>query len=197
MFKHFFKTFRKKDDRTVRLIGKSCTLRTFHEGDAKQLAYLMARNKYFWSTYEPLQREDFYTEETQYKKIIESLQLKAMGREYTFGIFTLDGRQLIGHISLYGIKRFPYSSAFVGYAMDEHYTGKGIATEAVKLVIQFAFDYLNLHRIEAFIAPENKKSIRVVEKMGFQQEGLMRELLYINGKWVDHYMYALLQHERN
>lgn len=197
MFKHFFKTFRKKDDRTVRLIGESCTLRTFHEGDAKQLAYLMARNKYFWSTYEPLQREDFYTEETQYKKIIESLQLKAMGREYTFGIFTLDGRQLIGHISLYGIKRFPYSSAFVGYAMDEHYTGKGIATEAVKLVIQFAFDYLNLHRIEAFIAPENKKSIRVVEKMGFQQEGLMRELLYINGKWVDHYMYALLQHERN
>lgn len=195
MFKQFFKKIRQKDDSTVRLHGAACTLRTFYEGDARQLASLLARNKYFWSTFEPLHREDFYTEEAQYKKIIEGLQMMAMRREFTFGVFTQDGRELIGHISLYAIKRLPYSSAFVGYAMDERYIGKGIATEAVKLVVQFAFETLNLHRVEAFIAPENKSSIRVVEKIGFQQEGLMRELLYINGKWVDHYMYALLKHE--
>lgn len=195
MFKHLFKTFRQRDDQTVRLTGESCMLRTFQEGDAWQLASLMARNKYFWSTFEPLHRDDFYTEEAQYKKIIESLQMMAMKREFTFGVFTQDGQQLIGHISLYAIKRLPYSSAFVGYAMDEHFTGKGIATEAVSLVVQFAFETLNLHRVEAFIAPENRSSIRVVEKIGFQQEGLMRELLYINGTWVDHYMYALLQRD--
>lgn len=195
MFKHLFKTFRQRDDRTVRLVGESCMLRTFQEGDAKQLAALMARNKYFWSTFEPLHRDDFYTEEAQYKKIVESLQMMAMKREFTFGVFTHDGGQLIGHISLYAIKRLPYSSAFIGYAMDEHYTRKGIATEAVSLVVQFAFETLNLHRLEAFIAPENRGSIRVVEKIGFQQEGLMRELLFINGKWVDHYMYALLQRD--
>lgn len=196
MFRNFFKTFRQKDDQVVRLMGETCTLRTFHEGDAKQLARLMARNKYFWSTFEPLHHDYFYTEEAQYQKIVESLQMMAMRREFTFGVFTPDGKQLIGHISLYAIKRLPYSSAFIGYALDEHYTGRGIATEAVKLVLKFAFETLNLHRIEAFIAPENAKSIRVVEKVGFKREGLMRELLYINGKWVDHYMYALLEHER-
>ena len=197
MFKHFFKNLRQKDDRTVRLYGENCILRTFHEGDARQLASLMARNKYFWSTFEPLHRDDFYTEEAQYKKIIESMQMMAMKREFMFGVYTLDGKHLIGHISLYAIKRLPYSSAFIGYAMDENYTGKGIATEAVKLVVQFAFETLNLHRVEAFIAPTNISSMRVVEKIGFQQEGLMRELLYINGKWVDHYMYAILQRDRN
>lgn len=196
MFKHLFKTFRQKDDRTVRLYGENCTLRTFNRGDAAKLASLMARNKYFWSTFEPLHRDDFYTEEAQYKKIVESMQMMEMKREFTFGIFTRDEQQLIGHISLYAIKRLPYSSAFIGYAMDEHFTGKGIATEAVKLVLQFAFETLNLHRIEAYIAPENTSSIRVVEKVGFRQEGLLRELLYINGKWFDHHMYALLQHER-
>ena len=196
MFNKWFKTSRQKDDRTVRLTGEKCILRTFSEGDATQLASLMARNKYFWSTFEPLHREDFYTVEAQYKKILESLQMMAMKREFTFGVFTKDETQLIGHISLYAIKRLPYSSAFVGYAMDEQFTRRGITTEAVQLVVDFAFNSLNLHRVEAYISPDNIGSIKVVEKIGFQQEGLMRELLYINGKWVDHYMYAILQHER-
>ena len=89
----------------------------------------------------------------------------------------------------------PYSSAFVGYSMDQHFVGRGIATEAVKLVIELAFNSLKLHRVEAYIAPQNIASIRVIEKAGFLKEGLLRKLLFINGGWVDHYMYAILQEE--
>lgn len=195
MFKKWFKTSREKDDRVVRIQGEKCYLRTFSEGDAKELASLLLRNKYFWSTYEPLHRDEFYTEEAQYKKILESLQMMSLKREFSFGIYSNETDILIGHISLYAIKKLPYSSAFVGYAMDEQFTQRGIATEAVRLTINFAFNYLNLHRIEAYISPQNLGSMRVVEKLGFQNEGLLRELLFINGYWVDHYIYAILNHD--
>lgn len=177
------------------LEGEKCTLRTFSESDAKDLATLLSNNKHFWSTYEPLHHQNFYTEAAQYQKILEGLQLLALNREFTFGIYKKGTQHLIGHIALYSIKRMPYSSGFVGYSMDQHFVGKGITTDAVKTVVDFAFTSVKLHRIEAYIAPTNKASIRVVEKAGFVQEGLLRKLLYINGEWVDHYMYALLQED--
>lgn len=184
---------RKKGGNVVSIKGKKCYVRTFQEKDARNLTGLVSRNKYFWSTYEPLNRPEYYTVDTQYKKIQESLYLMGSQREFTFGIYDLSTDYLIGHIALYSIKRLPYSSGFVGYAMDEAYVGKGIVTEAVELIIHFAFEEVGLHRVEAYVAPENKASIRVLEKAGFQQEGLLRKLLYINGKWVDHYMYARLE----
>ncbi|MFJ7649892.1 GNAT family N-acetyltransferase [Lysinibacillus sp. NPDC097279] len=184
---------RKKGGNVVSIQGRKCYVRTFQEKDAQSLMGLVSRNKYFWSTYEPLQRPEYYTVEAQYKKIQESLYLMNSKREFTFGIYELGTNNLIGHISLYAIKRLPYSSAFVGYAMDEIYIGKGIVSEAVELVVQFAFEQIGLHRVEAYVSTENSASIRVLEKSGFQQEGLLRKLLYINGQWVDHYMYARLE----
>ena len=184
---------RKKGGNVVSIEGKKCYVRTFQEKDARNLTGLVSRNKYFWSTYEPLNRPEYYTVDTQYKKIQESLYLMGSQREFTFGIYAPGTNDLIGHIALYAVKRLPYSSAFVGYAMDETFVGNGIVTEAVELVVRFAFEQIGLHRVEAYVAPENKASIRVLEKAGFQQEGLLRKLLYINGKWVDHYMYARLE----
>ena len=104
----------------VRLIGQQCSLCTFTPSDAKALAKLLTDNKFYWSTYEPLHRDEFYTEEAQYKKILESIQLLQSNREFSFGIFDNESHRLIGHISLYSIKRLPYSSGFIGYSMDQH-----------------------------------------------------------------------------
>ena len=186
---------RKKGGNVVSIRGEKCYIRTFREKDAQSLTGLVSRNKYFWSTYEPLQRPEYYTVDAQYKKIQESLYLMDSKREFTFGIYELGTNNLIGHIALYAVKRLPYSSAFVGYAMDEIYIGKGIVTEAVKMVVRFAFDQIGLHRVEAYVSTQNNASIRVLEKSGFQREGLLRKLLYINGQWVDHYMYACLEDE--
>ncbi len=188
-----WRLLRKKGENVVSIQGRKCYIRTFYEKDAQSLTDLVCRNKYFWSTYEPLQRPEYYTINAQYKKIQESLYLMDSKREFTFGIFEPGTHNLIGHIALYAVKRLPYSSGFVGYAMDEIYIGKGIVTEAVNMVVQFAFEQVGLHRVEAYVSTQNNPSIRVLEKAGFQREGLLRKLLYINGKWVDHYMYARLE----
>lgn len=193
MVKKFLNLLHKKGDKLVKIEGERLLLRTFMESDAKSLADLMRRNKYFWSIHEPLHEEDFYTEEAQFKKILESIHLLRANREYSFGIYPKGSNVLIGHISLYAIKRLPYNSAFIGYSIDEKYTRKGIATEAVKTVVQFAFRNVKLHRIEAYVSPKNSGSIKVLENAQFVREGLLRELLYINGSWEDHYLYSLLQ----
>ena len=70
--------------------------------------------------------------------------------------------------------------------MDKAETNRGYMTEALRCVIDFAFNRLRLHRIEANIMPRNHASRRVVEKLGFHYEGLARQYLQINGRWEDH-----------
>lgn len=195
MLKSLLSLLQKKGDSVIAIACDQCDLRTLVESDATSLAKLLSENKYFWSTYEPLHRPDFYTVEAQRRKIAESLMLLAEKREFSFGIFAKGTNVLIGHISLYAVKRLPYSSAFIGYSMDERYAGRGIATTATKAVVQFAFNQVGVHRVEAYVAPKNTASIRVLEKSGFIREGLLRKLLYINGEWVDHYMYAMLKED--
>lgn len=193
MVKKFLNLLHKKGDPLVKLESERLFLRTFVESDAKSLAELMRRNKYFWAIHEPLHEEDFYTEEAQFKKILESVHLLRANREYSFGIYPKGSNHLIGHISLYAIKRLPYNSAFIGYSIDEKYTRKGIATEAVKQIIQFAFHNVKLNRIEAYVSPKNEGSIKVLENANLVREGLLRDLLYINGKWEDHYLYSIIR----
>lgn len=195
MVRKFLNLLHKKGDSVIRLEGNRLCLRTFVESDAKNLAELMRNNKYFWATHEPLHEEEFYTEEAQFKKILESIHLLRANREYSFGIYPKGSNKLIGHISLYAIKRLPYNSAFIGYSVDEKFTRKGIATEAVHQVVQFAFNTVKLNRIEAYVSPKNNGSIKVLENANFIREGLLRELLYINGVWEDHYIYSLLKDE--
>ena len=195
MVKKIWNLLHKKGDYLVKLESNRIILRTFVESDAGSLAELMRRNKYFWGTHEPIHEEDFYTEEAQYKKILESIHLLRANREFSFGIYPKGGSYLIGHISLYAVKRLPYNSAFIGYSIDETYTRKGLATEAVKEVVKFAFEKVKLHRIEAYVSPKNEGSIKVLENANFIREGMLRELLYINGKWEDHYLYSLLRED--
>ena len=176
----------------ILLEGKSCYLRILTEEDATIFTRLLIDNKRYWSIFEPRQEPSFYTVAVQRDKIKESLYQMRDRREYNFGIFKSDTNQLIGHISLYSIKRLPFSSGFIGYSIDERQTGKGIGSEAVRLVTEFAFDRVALHRVEAYVSPRNKGSIIVLERSGYLLEGLLRQLLYINGVWEDHYMYAMI-----
>lgn len=175
------------------ITGERCFIRMFTPADAEQLAQFLLRNREAWSTFEPIHKPYYYTTEAQRKKIIEGNYLAQKQREFTFGVFIEE--QLIGHIALYAIKRLPYKSGFVGYAIDAKYEGQGIMTEAIQLVQRFAFERLSLHRLEAYVAPANISSQRVLQKTGFVEEGLLRQLLWLNGKWEDHYLYAMLKQQ--
>ncbi|MEM6262313.1 MAG: GNAT family N-acetyltransferase [Bacteroidota bacterium] len=88
-----------------------------------------------------------------------------------------------------------YKSGEVYYSLYPKYWGNGYATESLKRVMQFGFQTLNLHRIEAGVAVENTRSIRVLEKVGMQREGRARKILPIRGNWVDNFSYAILEED--
>ena len=81
----------------------------------------------------------------------------------------------------------------IWYNLMPTHWGNGYATEIAKRLIRFGFEMLNLHRIEAGVATENKKSIKVLEKAGMSIEGIRRKILPIREDWVDNYHYAILE----
>jgi [ribosomal protein S5]-alanine N-acetyltransferase len=85
-----------------------------------------------------------------------------------------------------------FLSCHLGYKLDKDEINKGYITEAIQKGIEVMFNEFGLHRIEANIMPKNKRSLRVVEKLGFYNEGLAYKYLKINDKWEDHIHMVLL-----
>ena len=112
---------------------------------------------------------------------------------YAFFVFRAADEKLIGGLTLTNVRRGVTLSCAIGYWIGVSYTGHGYMTNAVKAVRGFAFDSLRLHRVEAACLPSNMASIRVLEKAGFQREGLARKYLKINGAWQDHVLFASLR----
>lgn len=118
---------------------------------------------------------------------------RQLGIGYGFGLF--DGGRFAGEISISGIQRGPMQSAFVGYWVDRELAGRGYVPEAVVAILQYSFDYLDLHRIEINIIPRNAASRRVVDKLGIRFEGITERYLEIDGVWEDHARYAITREE--
>jgi RimJ/RimL family protein N-acetyltransferase len=83
----------------------------------------------------------------------------------------------------------------IGYCFNRRYWGHGYATEAARALVEFGFSELGLHRISATCDPENVPSARVLEKIGMQREGHLREHKWQRGRWRDSLLYAILEHE--
>ena len=118
---------------------------------------------------------------------------RQLGTGFGFGIFLAD--RLIGELTLSSVQRGPFQSAYVGYWVDEAVAGHGYVPEAVVVALAFAFDELELHRIEISIIPRNHRSLRVVEKLGIRREGVAERFLQINGAWEDHARFAITAEE--
>jgi ribosomal-protein-alanine N-acetyltransferase len=103
----------------------------------------------------------------------------------------VDGR-LAGQVTVDNIVRGALRSGYLGYWIDRSVAGRGMASLAVALVCDHAFAEVGLHRVQADIRPENGPSQRLVERLGFHREGLLRRYLDIDGAWRDHYTYGLL-----
>ena len=86
-------------------------------------------------------------------------------------------------------------SAEVGYVLNPEYWGKGIATEALERVLQFGFEELHLHRIEAKFMQGNERSRRVMEKVGMSIEGVLRESMMIKGNYMNIGVCSILRSE--
>ncbi|MDB4947264.1 MAG: Ribosomal-protein-S5p-alanine acetyltransferase [Labilithrix sp.] len=103
--------------------------------------------------------------------------------------------RFVGKIALNGVMRGAMHGAYLGYWMAEDSQGRGLVTEAIASVMDFAFGAAALHRVQAAIMPRNVKSLRVIEKLGFRREGLAERYLQIAGTWEDHVLFAKTREE--
>lgn len=103
-----------------------------------------------------------------------------------------DSAQAIGRVSYTQIARGPFQSCLLGYAIDAAFERRGLMHEALSATISHVFGVMQLHRIQASYVPDNVRSGRLLQGLGFRREGVAPRYLFINGAWRDHVVTALL-----
>ena len=111
---------------------------------------------------------------------------------FQFVIIEKDSQRILGDIGVHFFDN-ENKQVEIGCTLNKIFQNKGFATEAVKEVIDYLFKELNKHRIIASIDPNNKSSIRLVERIGFRKEAHFIESLFINGEWCDDLIFALIE----
>jgi ribosomal-protein-alanine N-acetyltransferase len=167
-------------------------LKAPEESDAQAMLDLELRNRHFFQQFVSLRNEQWYTLEGQLHRIRLNTELRELDQQYGFLICRQETHACIGWISLTEVLRGPLLSCYVGYYLDQQHNGKGYMTEAVRTLVEFGFNVLGLHRIEAGVMPHNAGSIKVLEKAGFHKEGIAKKNVKINGRWEDHQVLAIL-----
>ena len=135
-----------------------------------------------------------------YRQMVASLnsqarQASALPFVITERIPGIRAPRIVGQLTVSSITWGSAMMATLGYWVDRDRAGKGIAPTAVAMATDHCFRHLGLHRMEINIRPENRASLRVVENLGFRDEGNRERYLHINGKWADHRSFALTAEE--
>ena len=112
---------------------------------------------------------------------------------YDFAICLKENAQMIGELSILDIEEDDKKAGFRISMSSIELTGKGYGTEAIKIVLQFVFEELNLNRLQLEVFSHNLRGIRAYEKVGFVKEGVLRESLYYNGNYFDEIIMAMLK----
>ena len=100
--------------------------------------------------------------------------------------------EIIGIINLNDIVRGGFLNCNIAYYVKAEHQGKGYMTQGMRLVIDFAFNTIGLHRIEAAVQPNNIRSKKLVQRCGFIYEGLAKQFLFLDGAWRDHERWAIV-----
>ncbi|MDU1315348.1 MAG: GNAT family N-acetyltransferase [Clostridium septicum] len=176
----------------IRLKGENIEIRNLTPENAEDLLDYYIRNKEHLDPYEPSRDDSFYTYETQRDILIESYRQLINGTSYDLGIYK--DEKLIGKAKLSNIVYGIFKSAILGYSIDREYQGKGYMKEAVRLILDYSKSELELHRIEASVLLDNKRSKAVLLGCGFKEIGINEKYLFINGSWKDHLtLYKILE----
>jgi ribosomal-protein-alanine N-acetyltransferase len=172
--------------------GEGLFLRSPSPVDYPSWAQLRGESRAFLTPWEPTWPADDLTR-TAFRRRLRRYQAEIReDRAYPFFIFRQADFLLLGGITLSNVTRGMTQTATLGYWMGERFAGRGYMTRAVRALVPFAFGSLHLHRLEAACLPHNAASMRLLEKVGFQREGVARGLVCINGRWQDHIVYARL-----
>ena len=163
--------------------------------DYQEWAHLRRESRTFLEPWEPSWLPDELDKPAWRYRLRRYREDFSRGSALAFFIFEARTGKLLGGVTLGNIRYGVARSGHIGYWIGEKYAGQGYMVDALDLLARHAFRTMRLHRIEAACIPDNRRSIRVLEKAGFTREGLLRSYLKINGGWQDHYLYALIDED--
>ena len=183
----------------VTLESGDIVLRPIRYRDRREWTELRTRNSEWlapWEASNPIPGGGL----PDYRQMVRSLKVQAAQATALPFVITewTPGYQepvIVGQLTVSSILWGSAMMATLGYWVDKARAGQGIAPTAVALATDYCFSSLGLHRMEINIRPENAPSLRVVEKLGFRDEGYRPRFLHIDGDWADHRTFALTAEE--
>lgn len=168
------------------------SLRVIKSRDAKTVERLVLSNREWlrpWEATNPHGPTSF-----DFRAQIRGL-LRQLENDEGIPFLILYKGEVVGQLNVANILHGSVSSCVIGYWIIPEVAGKGITPTAVALAMDYVYKVVGLHRVEIDIRPENKASVRVVEKLGLRYEGLKKNYIHINNAWRDHLVFALTADE--
>ncbi len=142
--------------------------------------------------------QNYLTETFWQRDIPLRAQQHQQGKFYRWFVFNPEQTVIIGVLSLLNVQRYILQSAYIGYGLAKAYCGRGLmCNELLPWAIEFAFNELKLHRLNAFHHPDNQVSHRLLKKKGFEQEGYSKQFSFGNARWSDAVMMGLVNRDWN
>ncbi|WP_423219371.1 GNAT family N-acetyltransferase [Clostridium lundense] len=184
-------TFGKNIIRKVLLRGRNVDLKLLTPENGEEVLQYYIRNKEHLEPFEPTRENNFYTLLVQKRILMENYKQFLNGTSFNFGIYK--DNKFIGKIQLSNIVMGIFRNCFVGYSIDKEEQGKGYMKDALMLAVDYAFNELDLHRVEASTLVDNHRSQNVLKACDFKEIGVNEDYLYINGKWRDHITFYKLR----
>lgn len=169
-------------------------LRPLSMRDARAWREIRTRNKDWLVPWEATVPPGDRTAPASFRSMVADLRRQARaGRAMPFAV-TVDDR-FVGQLTVSNIVGGSARWGQIGYWVDQRYAGQGVIPTAVALVVDHCLFEAGLHRLEVAIRPENTASLRVVQKLGFNEYGYAPRYLHIDGEWRDHRLFAITVEE--
>jgi ribosomal-protein-alanine N-acetyltransferase len=182
-------------DHDLRLDGGSVRLRPHRAADFGEWAALREASRAFLQPWEPTWPLDDLTRGAYRRRLAAYAQDMERGLAYPFLVFRASDNLMVGGITLSNVRRGVAQMGSIGYWVGQPFARRGHTLDAVRAVAAFSFGRLRLHRVEAACIPTNTASRGVLRRAGFQEEGLARDYLKIDGVWRDHLLFGLVNGE--
>ena len=182
--------------RRLRLETDRLTLRLPMHADYRAWCALRQDSRDFLQKWEPTWAPDHFSRKSFTNRVYWSQRALQQGTAVPFFLIRREDSSLLGAITLDNIRRGPAQAGTTGYWIGQPFARQGYMREAISALVRYAFDTLDISRIEAGCLPENVPSRRLLESCGYKYEGVAQSYLQIDGRWRNHVLYANLRLDR-
>ncbi len=162
-------------------------LRRLEAGDVAELLRFELDNRAYFEAWVNARDPAYYDDQGVHAAIAASAAAWSAGQAFQY--LVVDAERIVGQVNLTAVRRRHFESAELGYRVGQREGGRGVASQAVALCLREAFDTHRLRRVEAVARPENKASVRVLERNGFVQFGHSRRSFELDGQWFDRLLF--------